>query len=119
MLQIKPDVTRIEREIIKFSEFIDPNEKEFTRISFSEQYRNATAHLAQLMAKEAGLSVRRDAAGNLIGRREGKSRGAPAIMVGSHLDTVRAGGRSDGVAGVVAGLEIATVLEEMQIDKFR
>ena len=33
MLQIKPDVTRIEREIIKFSEFIDPNSEGFTRIS--------------------------------------------------------------------------------------
>jgi len=37
MLQIKPDVTHIEREIIKFSEFIDPKEEGFTRISFSEQ----------------------------------------------------------------------------------
>jgi len=37
MLQIKPDLTHIEREIIKFSEFIDPKEEGFTRISFSEQ----------------------------------------------------------------------------------
>jgi acetylornithine deacetylase/succinyl-diaminopimelate desuccinylase-like protein len=54
MLQIKPDVTRIEQKINKFSEFIDPNEEGFARISFSEQYRNATEYLAQLMAKEAG-----------------------------------------------------------------
>jgi N-carbamoyl-L-amino-acid hydrolase len=116
MLQIKPSVSRIEQKILKFSEFIDPKEKGFTRISFSEQYREATDYLAHLMAKEARLSVRRDTAGNLIGRREGKSRDAPAIMVGSHLDTVRGGGRFDGVVGVVAGLEIATVLEEMRIN---
>ncbi|MGD2187509.1 MAG: M20 family metallo-hydrolase [Desulfobacterales bacterium] len=115
MLQIKPDVTRIEREIIKFSEFADPEQEGFTRLSFSEQYRNATAYLAQLMVRAAGLSVSRDTAGNLIGRREGKSIDAPAIMVGSHLDTVPNGGRFDGVAGIVAGLEIATVLEEMQM----
>jgi N-carbamoyl-L-amino-acid hydrolase len=115
MLQIKPSVARIEQKIIKFSEFIDPKEKGFTRISFSEQYRKATEFLAQLMEKEARLSARKDAAGNLIGRREGRSRDAPAIMIGSHLDTVRGGGRFDGIAGVVAGLEIATVLEEMRI----
>ena len=115
MLKIKPDVTRIEQKIIKFSEFIDPGEEGFTRISFSEQDREATAYLAQLMEKEAGLSVRNDAAGNLIGRREGKSPGSPAIIVGSHLDTVPNGGRFDGVAGIVAGLEIATILEELQI----
>ena len=115
MLQIKSNETRIEQKIIKFSEFIDPKEQGFTRISFSEQYRKATAYLAQLMAKEARLTVRKDAAGNLIGRREGQTQGKPAIMVGSHLDTVRNGGRFDGVAGVVAGLEIATILEEMRI----
>ena len=37
MLQIKPDVTRIEQKIIKFSEFIDPAEEGFSRISFARR----------------------------------------------------------------------------------
>ena len=54
--------------------------------------------------KEATLLVRRDAAGNVWGRVEG-SRGGRAIVTGSHIDTVRAGGALDGALGVVAGIE--------------
>lgn len=80
MLQIKPDVARIEQEIIKFSEFIDPEEEGFTRISFSEQYQNATTYLAQLMAKEAGLSVRKDAAAEIVLSLEKVCRTSPEIV---------------------------------------
>jgi allantoate deiminase len=53
--------------------------------------------------QEAGLSVREDAAGNLIGRRgEG-----PVLMLGSHLDTVVDAGRYDGPLGVLAAIEAA------------
>lgn len=57
-------------------------------------------------AAAAGLSVRQDAFGNSIARREGRP-GAPAIAIGSHLDTVTRGGLFDGALGVLAGLEIA------------
>ncbi len=57
----------------------------------------------------AGLSVRVDAAGNLIGRREGPSPGAPTLVLGSHLDTVqrrrrvrRAAGRARRAGGGAA-----------------
>ena len=50
-----------------------------------------------------------DAAGNQIGRRPGAGPGPP-LMIGSHLDTVEAGGRFDGIAGVLAGLEVARCL---------
>jgi allantoate deiminase len=52
----------------------------------------------------AGLSVRRDAIGNLWGRLEGDLPGAPAIATGSHLDSVRNGGHYDGPCGVVGGV---------------
>jgi N-carbamoyl-L-amino-acid hydrolase len=68
-----------------------------------------------LMETEADLSVYIDAAGNLIGRREGRRPDAPSIMIGSHLDTVRAGGRFDGISGVVAGLEVARILKETDV----
>ena len=57
-------------------------------------------------ATDAGLSVKSDAFGNVIARLEGDV-GAPAIMIGSHLDTVTQGGSLDGALGVLAGLEVA------------
>lgn len=57
-------------------------------------------------ARAMGLSVRQDAFGNSIARREGRAN-LPAIATGSHLDTVRGGGRYDGALGVVLGLEAA------------
>lgn len=57
-------------------------------------------------ARAMGLSVRQDAFGNSIARREGRE-ALPAIATGSHLDTVRNGGLYDGALGVVLGLEAA------------
>ncbi|GJD93281.1 allantoate amidohydrolase [Methylobacterium iners] len=54
--------------------------------------------------REAGLSARVDAAGNVIGRLEGPVAGSPAVVIGSHLDTVRDAGRFDGPLGVVTGI---------------
>ena len=53
-----------------------------------------------------------DAAGNLIARLEGEDKTLPAIMTGSHLDTVPDGGRYDGALGCVAGLEVCQTLIE-------
>jgi allantoate deiminase len=60
--------------------------------------------------REAGLAVRIDAAGNLIGRREG---GARTLMLGSHLDTVIDAGRYDGPLGVVGAIAVAERLPEL------
>jgi len=57
--------------------------------------------------RDAGLDVREDAAGNLIGRRDGPGR---TLLLGSHLDTVVDAGRYDGPLGVLAAL---TVLERL------
>jgi N-carbamoyl-L-amino-acid hydrolase len=64
--------------------------------------------------EEAGLQVRVDAAGNLIGRYEGLNPEAPVMATGSHIDTVPAGGRYDGALGVLAGIEVVTVLHEQE-----
>lgn len=112
MLLMHPNEERIARDLDQLSRFTDPGEEGFTRISFSPEYRQALDHLGRLMAEEAGLDVSMDAVGNLIGRRQGQTPGAPAIVVGSHVDTVRAGGRFDGTVGVLAGLEVARTLKE-------
>jgi N-carbamoyl-L-amino-acid hydrolase len=66
--------------------------------------------------REAGLVTHVDAAGNLIGRRDGKQPSQAAIVVGSHSDSVPSGGRFDGMAGVVAGIAIARALGEHGIE---
>lgn len=71
-----------------------------SRTAFSPSFNDAQAWLAGRMA-EAGLAVRLDAAGNLIGR---FGPPGPAVVCGSHIDSVPNGGRFDGALGVLAGL---------------
>jgi beta-ureidopropionase / N-carbamoyl-L-amino-acid hydrolase len=61
--------------------------------------------------RELGLAVSIDAIGNVVGVRRGLEDGAP-IMMGSHIDTVRTGGRYDGALGVLAGLEVVQSLDD-------
>lgn len=59
--------------------------------------------------KDAGLETRRDAVGNVWGRANGSAQGK-SIVTGSHIDTVRNGGRLDGALGIVAGLTAVEAL---------
>lgn len=76
-----------------------------TRTFLSPAMVRANALVAQWM-KEAGLTTRVDAIGNLIGRLESKNenRKPKTLLLGSHLDTVRHAGRYDGALGVLLGL---------------
>jgi allantoate deiminase len=58
----------------------------------------------------AGMTVRTDAAANLIGRYEGSVPDAPALVIGSHLDSVRDGGPYDGPLGIMLGIEAVAAL---------
>jgi len=60
------------------------------------------------------LDVRVDGIGNVVGVRPGRTDGPP-VMTGSHIDTVRTGGRYDGNLGVLAGLEVIETLEQQGI----
>ena len=59
----------------------------------------------------AGMAVTLDPAANLIGRYEGTELDAPALVIGSHLDSVRDGGRYDGPLGVMLGIECVAALQ--------
>ena len=74
-----------------------------TRLAFTEEDSKAQQYIINLM-EQAGLVVRRDQIGNIIGRLEGQDKTLPAVLTGSHLDTVPQGGKFDGVVGVVGGL---------------
>lgn len=63
-------------------------------------------------AEKLGMTCRMDEAGNLIARMDGQDNSLPAILMGSHLDTVPDGGKYDGVTGCIGGLEVCEVLKE-------
>lgn len=65
--------------------------------------------------KSAGCQVRVDAVGNIFARRPGLDGSLPAILIGSHLDTQIAGGRYDGILGVLAGLEVIRTLNDHSV----
>jgi allantoate deiminase len=82
-----------------------------TRLSFTEEERAAKDLVTSFM-EQADLSVREDAVGNLIGRKEAVNRDAPVVLVGSHLDSVYNGGNFDGPLGVLAGIEVLQTMNE-------
>ena len=80
-----------------------------TRVFLSEEQKAANALVLGWM-REAGMSARLDAIGNVVGRYEGERPGLPSLMMGSHLDTVRDAGKYDGMLGVVAAIECVHAL---------
>ncbi|MCH4091054.1 allantoate amidohydrolase [Acetobacter sp.] len=72
----------------------------------------ATVEAISNWMRQAGMTVRQDAAANLIGRYEGSTPDAPALLFGSHLDSVRDGGRYDGMLGVITALEVVSGFHE-------
>ncbi|MEP9401306.1 allantoate amidohydrolase [Sphingomonas sp. VNH70] len=72
-------------------------------------YRATIERVGGWMAA-AGMTVRCDAAINLIGRYEGASPDAPALVIGSHLDSVADAGAYDGPLGVMLGIECVAAL---------
>jgi allantoate deiminase len=82
-----------------------------TRRFLTAAQREASAQVVAWM-EAAGMAARIDAIGNVIGRYEGTSPGLPALIVGSHLDTVRDAGRYDGMLGVLAGIACVGALSE-------
>src|SRR5262245_17166521 len=103
----RPSAERLQADIEALTGMTRPDVP-YTRRAFSDEDRAARAWVAAEM-RAAGLEVTVDAAANVIGRLSGETDG-PSIMTGSHLDTVQAGGRFDGIAGVLAGLEVARCL---------
>ena len=81
------------------------------RVAFSAFDVAGRDYVMELM-RRAGMVVRIDPAGNIIGRVEGDGPALPAIMLGSHIDTVPAGGQYDGALGVIAAIEVVQALAD-------
>jgi N-carbamoyl-L-amino-acid hydrolase len=104
------DNARLWADMMALAEITDA-EKPYTRRSFSALFLKGREWLKHRF-EEAGLAVRLDAGGNMIGRMAGSDPSAGTIMIGSHSDTVPAGGRFDGIAGVLAALEVLRSLRD-------
>jgi len=105
------DPDRMEARINALGEFGTNPEGGVSRVAFSDADVAGREYIMRLM-RDAGLSVRVDAAGNIIGRREGEQEGLPPIMIGSHIDSVPGGGNYDGDVGVIGAIEVAQLLAE-------
>jgi len=105
-----PDACRLADDLETLARFRDPSRAGFTRRPFTHWYESARQWIVERM-KSAGLDVRVDGVGNVIGKRRGNEN-FPVIMLGSHIDSVDGGGRFDGMVGVLGGIELARCLEE-------
>ena len=85
-----------------------------TRLVFSIKELRSRQFLIHQM-RQIGLRIHIDRIGNIFGRLDGANARAPALLVGSHLDTVLHGGKFDGTMGVMAALEAVRTLKEQRL----
>jgi beta-ureidopropionase / N-carbamoyl-L-amino-acid hydrolase len=105
---------RLNRSLFQLAEIGKLPNGGVCRLAFSTEDMLAR-QLVQSWMVEAGMTVRTDAAGNIIGRYAGRSERAAALVTGSHIDTVPVAGRYDGCLGVLAGIEMVRALNENHI----
>lgn len=108
------NLKRIEQSLIEINRF-GYSEQGMNRLAYTESERQAIDYMIKLFEEE-GMKVIIDPVGNVIARREGTDPTLPAVVTGSHLDTVYNGGKYDGTLGVIAGLEVVRYLNEQNIE---
>lgn len=111
---LAPIAERLQEDLTGLAAIHEPSSSGWTRTVFSEPYRSSRDWV-RLRMQNAGLQVHTDSAGNLVGVLPGRDPSAPALMTGSHTDTVEAGGRFDGVVGVLSAIEVVRLLQENNI----
>jgi len=113
MNTIAPVGERFASELAELSTLVDSERPGWTRRAMSE-FDIAGRDYARSLMRQAGLETRIDGAGNVIGVLPGRV-GGRQIMLGSHTDTVDAGGRYDGITGVLGAIEVVRLLRENDI----
>ena len=111
---LRIDADRLNRRIARLAEIGAIDGGGCCRLALSDEDKAGRDLVCEWMV-ELGLDVSIDAIGNVVGTRAGRQAG-PAVMAGSHIDTVRTGGAYDGNLGVLAGLEVIETLNEAGIE---
>lgn len=109
---MRANAARIQKDIEALAAFNATPGEGLTRMTFTPEHKGAQEYLIRTM-EAAGLTVRIDPAGSIIGRLEGREPDLAPVMAGSHYDSVPHGGNFDGPAGVVMGLETARVFQDL------
>jgi len=104
---------RLQDSLERFADFGRTESNGVTRLSLSEEDRQARDYFYDC-CEELGMAVTVDDLGNMYATLPGRE-DKPPIAIGSHLDTVKKGGRFDGVLGVAAGLEVIRTLVENKV----
>jgi beta-ureidopropionase / N-carbamoyl-L-amino-acid hydrolase len=102
---------RIQGHLAALSQFGENPQGGVSRVAYSEADLQGRGYAIRLM-KDAGLQVHIDAAGNIVGERQGSDPRLKPLLVGSHIDSVPMGGNYDGDVGSLSAIEIAQTLEE-------
>jgi beta-ureidopropionase / N-carbamoyl-L-amino-acid hydrolase len=112
--QLRVNSDRLNKRLAELAEIGRLSNGGVSRVAFSPEDLQAREQV-QTWMREAGMRVRIDAAGNIIGHYPGEVAGAPALATGSHIDTVPVAGHYDGCLGVLAGIEVVRVLHEQSL----
>ncbi|WP_010280987.1 Zn-dependent hydrolase [Bacillus timonensis] len=104
---------RLREELERFADFGRTEKNGVTRLALSDEDRRARDYF-RFCCEELGLDVKVDDLGCMYATLEG-TENKPPILIGSHLDSVKKGGRFDGVLGVVAGLEVVRTIIDHNI----
>ncbi|MCM3568610.1 Zn-dependent hydrolase [Neobacillus mesonae] len=104
---------RLKDTLEAFANFGRTENNGVTRLALSEEDRLARDYFCSC-CEELGMSIKVDDMGNIYATLQG-TENKPPIVVGSHMDSVKKGGRFDGILGVVAGLEVVRTLVENEI----
>ena len=108
---MRSKLDRIVKDIETLATFTSTPTSGVTRLPFTPEDGKAREYIkCQMM--DACLEVKEDGVGTIIGKRNGTMLNAPAIMIGSHYDSVKNGGAFDGVAGIAAALEVVRVFND-------
>jgi N-carbamoyl-L-amino-acid hydrolase len=107
----KPDRARLLGEIEALALISENPPPVVTRVLFSEADLRGRNYVKNL-CREAGLSLREDAVGNIFARWDGSVRDLPAIATGSHIDAIPNAGKFDGVVGVLGAIEALRTLHQ-------
>jgi len=112
--QLRVNSHRVNAHLAGLSQFGKNSQGGVSRVAYSEADLKGREYVMNLM-REAKLDVSIDAAGNLIGRRNGNGQGLKPLIIGSHIDSVPEGGNYDGDVGSMGAIEVAHTLAENQV----
>ena len=103
--QLRVNGQRVNQHLTELAQFGKIPEGGTHRVAYSDTDLQARQYGMKLM-REARLEVSIDAAGNIVGRRSGNDATLKPLMIGSHIDSVPAGGSYDGQVGSMGAIEV-------------